>query len=426
LTQTKQIPTSQAAGTALGVMPEELKSGAKQALAQRWGEFTTVARELKDGKQTREQALATVEQLLSSRPDLIDKFKAWSLPASNASGTQPAATPKDNTICHASSASRPEEPRAANVLTDLVFRSQPLKGGVASALAHIQAFPHTSRAVSYWLQQPIHDKTSSGLPDSGSHANMTRTPPPHAFGNSTLANRRRTTPSAPDLPIKMGGGIMQPLNLNKAIQWMDQQLDKPIRQDTNRYADSLPTSSPPHSARSREESDQGSLATERTTSSFPEEKEFKAKEPRRDRAFLTGGILQRAEETGLESYCDARMKRSLDRLRQGDQTLTQLLSMMKQALGAQPGVEQAKLEEDRAKLSEAAEKLRQEETRLQEVSAREGREGRRGKREQQGKQASARIWNNAEAACLCPTTVCPLPPLRVSWEPVARASAFAC
>ena len=130
---------------------------------------------------------------------------------------------------------------------------------------------------------------------------------------------------------------------------------------------------------------------------------------------MTGGILQRAEEKGLETYCDARMKRPLEMLKQGDQTLTQLLSKMRQTLGAQPGVEQAKLEEDRAKLSNAAEKLREEEARLQEVSTREKREGRCEEREQQG---GAVIWNDMGAACRCPTTVCPL---RIVREPGRRS-----
>ena len=77
---------------ALGPMPDDLKIGVKQALPEkaRYNMFVKTARELQEGKQSRDQALVTMQSLFGNAPDLIEKFEVWSAPASGAPSARPA------------------------------------------------------------------------------------------------------------------------------------------------------------------------------------------------------------------------------------------------------------------------------------------------------------------------------------------------
>jgi len=67
---------------AFGPMPAALKDGAKAALgSNKYKMFVKVAKELKDGRETRESANGKIQALLKPRQDLIDLFSAWSSPA---------------------------------------------------------------------------------------------------------------------------------------------------------------------------------------------------------------------------------------------------------------------------------------------------------------------------------------------------------
>lgn len=80
-------------------MPDDLKNGVRQALPEkdRYNIFVKAARELKEGKQSRDQALVTMQSLLGNAPDLIEKFEVWSAPASGAPSARPA-TNLDRTL----------------------------------------------------------------------------------------------------------------------------------------------------------------------------------------------------------------------------------------------------------------------------------------------------------------------------------------
>jgi hypothetical protein len=52
-------------------MPDALKNGAKAALAAQpdgYKQFTNAAKELKEGKTSREQAVAVIQKLLATKP----------------------------------------------------------------------------------------------------------------------------------------------------------------------------------------------------------------------------------------------------------------------------------------------------------------------------------------------------------------------
>jgi hypothetical protein len=77
---------------AFGPMPAALKDGAKAALASnKYNMFVKVAKELKDGRETRESANGKIQALLKPRQDLIDLFSAWSSPAAAQAGGAPVA-----------------------------------------------------------------------------------------------------------------------------------------------------------------------------------------------------------------------------------------------------------------------------------------------------------------------------------------------
>lgn len=146
------------------------------------------------------------------------------------------ATPKP-------AASKPDEP---NVLSDVLLRSQRacMKGGEAGALAHIQAFPHTSRAFSYLL--PSNDAAQSSgnpkLPDEAARTHAPtnvlessprdRLPSSSAFSlnslrHPTAANRTSTSLRAtPDraTALSTSAGVVQPLQLGEVISLLDKKL----------------------------------------------------------------------------------------------------------------------------------------------------------------------------------------------------------
>jgi hypothetical protein len=80
--------------TEIGPMPAALKDAAKAALNPRPGDynmFVKVAKDLKEGKETRESANGKIRILLKQRQDLIDLFSAWSSPAAAQTGGIPVA-----------------------------------------------------------------------------------------------------------------------------------------------------------------------------------------------------------------------------------------------------------------------------------------------------------------------------------------------
>lgn len=333
----------------LGPMPDELKNGAKQALPEKekYNNFVRAVKDLKEGRQTRDQVLVTIKTLLGNAPGLFEKFEVWSAPASGAPSV-PAAMNSSNAA--------PAGPKRENVLTELVFKSQSMKGGEASALAHVQAFPHTSRAISHWLQHTKNDI----IPPDPPYGRACITQATHAFASSSLATRRRPTPATPELPIRMGGGAMQAINLDEAIR----QLDKLLKIDQNREPEShSATSSPPPSARSREGSELSSV----TVSSLEEEKEFKPDPPKPAPSFNTKIMLRRAEEKARDGYGNFRLRRPLEQLKECDRTVSETLGMLKQKLGECPSARQAGLIEDQARLVELLGQLRRVEAQLQQV-----------------------------------------------------------
>jgi hypothetical protein len=75
-------------------MPAALKEAAKAALNPRPGDynkFVKVAKDLKEGKETRESANGKIRILLQQRQDLIDLFSGWSSPAAAQTGGIPVA-----------------------------------------------------------------------------------------------------------------------------------------------------------------------------------------------------------------------------------------------------------------------------------------------------------------------------------------------
>jgi len=78
----------------IGPMPAALKEAAKAALNPRPGDynkFVKVAKDLKEGKETRESANGKIRILLQQRQDLIDLFSGWSSPAAAQTGGIPVA-----------------------------------------------------------------------------------------------------------------------------------------------------------------------------------------------------------------------------------------------------------------------------------------------------------------------------------------------
>ena len=65
-------------------MPDALKRGVKEFLGDgtpKWKQFASVARELKAGAKTREDANNMMGIVLQGRPDLVTLFTLWSAPA---------------------------------------------------------------------------------------------------------------------------------------------------------------------------------------------------------------------------------------------------------------------------------------------------------------------------------------------------------
>ena len=154
---------------------------------------------------------------------------------------QSTTTTNEATPKHA--ASKPDEP---NVLSDVLLRSQRacMKGGEAGALAHIQAFPHTSRAFSYLLHSNDAAR-SSGNPKVLDEAARThaptnvlessprdRLPSSSAFSlnslrHPTAANRTSTSLLAtPDraTALSTSAGVVQALQLDEVISLLDKLL----------------------------------------------------------------------------------------------------------------------------------------------------------------------------------------------------------
>ena len=73
-------------------MPDALKSGAKSCLdANKYNLFVAVAKDLKAGKKTRDDANGLMRALLNGRPDLAALFEQWSAGSQNAPATAPPA-----------------------------------------------------------------------------------------------------------------------------------------------------------------------------------------------------------------------------------------------------------------------------------------------------------------------------------------------
>jgi len=163
--------------------------------------------------------------------------------ATSASGDPKQSTTITNKATPKPAASKPDEQRQPNVLSDVLLRSQRacMKGGEAGALAHIQAFPHTSRAFSYLLRSPAAAQ-SSGNPKVLDEAARTHAPtnvlessprdrlPSSVFSlnslrHPTAANRTSTSLLAtPDRATALSTSaevVAQALQLDEVISLLD-------------------------------------------------------------------------------------------------------------------------------------------------------------------------------------------------------------
>lgn len=202
-------------------LPESLKSGVKAALKQEdWKKFVETVRGLKGGTKKPSDAMRVVRDLLLGvqQPALVEQFEAW---------------------CKSAGLLRP------SILSDpqLDGHQTTSVGDGASALAHIQAFPHGSRAFSY-LVDP--DKSAPAT-----HAAAVPLSPQQSFATALQSPGTRARPSAqvrdlptsltPDLPIRLGGGMRQPLVLDLAIRQLDALLQQGAQHRQSEARGQLPS-----------------------------------------------------------------------------------------------------------------------------------------------------------------------------------------
>jgi hypothetical protein len=235
-------------------MPESLKKGALEELGKEgYNQFVRVGKDFKAGTKSLTDAVAAVQALLAGKPDLVEQFKTWGKgfqqPAAGLGGGGASAVAPGGVQA---GAAPPREP--VNILSDFLFKSQPIKGDIARALAHQQAFPHASRAFSYLLETSPQSaaKTPGPAPSAtqpeksgggGGHAFATarNTPDTSVRGRASaprrgsgavplgqwpLAYPAASTPSKPELPIKVGAGLLMPLRLDAAIRELEKELSR--------------------------------------------------------------------------------------------------------------------------------------------------------------------------------------------------------
>jgi hypothetical protein len=371
-------------------MPESLKIGAQALGKEGYNKFVVVCKDLKAGTKSLTDAVAAVQALLAGKPDLIEQFKTWGKgfqqPAAGVGGgggsaaapggVQAGAAGVLGATALASQGSkggvlrRESPPREhVNILSDFLLKSQPIKGGMSSALAHQQAFPHASRAFSYLIQTLPQSavKTPGPAPSAtqpeksgggGGHAfaSARNTPDTSVRGRASaprrgsgavplgqwpLAYPAASTPSTPDLPIKVGAGLLMPLRLDAAIRELDKELSRHVNShDVTPLHKSISSDQPDPQTPTPRSAHREGESLEHPDECPAHEEEWKSPPIKASDKFHTHVVLcnEGGQEKARKEYYAARMQRArksgsaLSRLKQDADTMARGLADLKKRL----------------------------------------------------------------------------------------------
>ena len=359
-------------------MPESLKIGAQALGKEGYNKFVVVCKDLKAGTKSLTDAVAAMQALLAGKPDLIEQFKTWGkgfqqpaagvggggASAAAPGGVQAGAAGVLGATALASQGSkggvvrRESPPREhVNILSDFLLKSQPIKVDMNSALAHQQAFPHASRAFSYLLQTSPQSaaKTPGPAPSAtqpeksgggwgGAFYSARNTPDTSVHGRASAPRRGSglgSTPSTPDLPIKVGAGLLMPLRLDAAIRELEKELSRHVNShDVTPLHKSISSDQPDPQTPTPRSAHREGESLEQLDECPAHEEEWKSPPIKASDKFHTHVVLcnEGGQEKARKEYYAARMLRAqksgsaLSRLKQDADTMARGLADLKKRL----------------------------------------------------------------------------------------------